>query len=107
MTALNDTALGCTRHYYLRWYEKYVAAAGRLPEPHWVGAPVPGHDTAYDAIVAVKQEEHKARWAAIEAKWAKEEEARQAAEAARQGQEEAPDDIAEEEEAGGVAKEEA
>jgi hypothetical protein len=82
MTAINDLALGCTRHYYLAYLAFYVRAAGRLPPPYWTGAPVPGHDAKFDEGVVVKQAAHRAHWAAIEAKWAAAEEARQAAEAA-------------------------
>ena len=82
MTAINDLGLGCTRHYYLKYYEFYVKAAGRLPQPHWTAPAVPAHDATHDEYVRQKQEAHRKYWEELEAKWAKEEERRQAAEAA-------------------------
>ena len=57
--------------------DRLVLATGSRP----FVPPVPGHDAAYDVVVGVKQDAHRAKWAAIEAGWAKEEDARQAREA--------------------------
>ncbi len=51
MTAVSTLALSCTRFYFLLWYEKFSAAAGRLPEPYWHGTPVPVFDASHDQIV--------------------------------------------------------
>ena len=52
MHALYNNALSCTRYYYLLWYEKYVSAVGRLPEPLWEGPSIPLYNATHDEYVA-------------------------------------------------------
>lgn len=49
--ALYHFAEGATRYWFLRWYETYTRAHGRLPEPFYTGPPVPAHNATHDEFV--------------------------------------------------------
>ena len=55
MEDMFETSLSCTRHYYLTWYDKYVRAHGRLPEPHWAREPVPRYNATHDEYVKARR----------------------------------------------------
>ncbi|RYE82351.1 MAG: hypothetical protein EOO65_05605 [Methanosarcinales archaeon] len=59
MFAIYNYATSCTRRYYMKWYENYSKAAGRLPEPHWTGPLVPMYDAKHDEFVIKKRAEDK------------------------------------------------
>ena len=40
-----------TRYWFLRWYETYKRAHGRLPAPFYAGPAVPGHNETHDLFV--------------------------------------------------------
>lgn len=44
-------AESATRWWFARWYDTYKRAHGRLPEPHWMGPPVPGHNETHDEFI--------------------------------------------------------
>lgn len=44
-------APGCTRHYYLLWYDRLARGGYPLPAPFWDGPPVPGYNVTHDAFV--------------------------------------------------------
>lgn len=61
--------MGCTRHYFLIWYDAYKRAMGRsLPAPYYSGPPVPGHNHSHDLLVEAWRAEDKARREAAEKK---------------------------------------
>ena len=55
MSVVNSTAMSCTRHYYLAYYDFFVRAHGRLPPPLWQAPPVPRVSAAHDRLVALEQ----------------------------------------------------
>jgi hypothetical protein len=44
-------AMGCSRHYFVKWYDAFRRAGHRLPEPYWNGPTVPGHNATHDEFV--------------------------------------------------------
>jgi hypothetical protein len=44
-------AKSCTRYYYMKWYELFRKAHGRLPPPYWSGPEIPIYNASHDELV--------------------------------------------------------
>ena len=51
MYDLYTFADSATRYWFLRWYDTYKRAHGRLPHPYWIGPTVPGRNATHDDFV--------------------------------------------------------
>jgi hypothetical protein len=43
---------GCSRFYFMTWYDKYRSVMGPLNPPYWTGPPVPIWNATHDELVA-------------------------------------------------------
>jgi hypothetical protein len=61
LTKLYENTLSCTRWNFMRWYDAFKRAHGRLPAPLYTGLEMPEYDAAHDEVVKANRIRAKAQ----------------------------------------------